>query len=74
MSTSTKVKTRKSGYLATKSYTANTLMLVGIGYFMIPIVWVIVNSTKNNTYQPPLKNSFKKIVCDPMPVIGFLSY
>ena len=49
MSTSTKVKTRKSGYLATKSYTANTLMLVGIGYFMIPIVWVIVNSTKNNT-------------------------
>jgi multiple sugar transport system permease protein len=49
MSTLTKVKTRKSGYLATKSYTANTLMLVGIGYFMIPIVWVIVNSTKNNT-------------------------
>lgn len=49
MSSSTPAKTRKSGYLATKSYTANTLMLVGIGYFMIPIVWVVVNSTKNNT-------------------------
>lgn len=48
MSTSTEVKTRKSGYLATKSYTANTLMIVAIGYFMIPIVWVVVNSTKDN--------------------------
>lgn len=39
---------RKAGYLAPRSKVANIAMLVAIGYFIVPIVWVVVNSTKNN--------------------------
>lgn len=40
---------KKSGYLAPRSTTANLAMILAIGYFIVPIVWVVVNSTKDNT-------------------------
>lgn len=39
---------KRSGYLAPRSKSANFVMLVAIAYFLVPLVWVIVNSTKNN--------------------------
>lgn len=39
---------KKSGYLAPRSTTANLAMLLAIGYFIVPIIWVVVNSTKDN--------------------------
>lgn len=43
-----KIVTRKSNYLRPQSNIANLAMLLSIGYFIVPIVWVFVNSTKNN--------------------------
>jgi multiple sugar transport system permease protein len=43
-----KIVTRKSNYLRPKSNIANLAMVLAIGYFIVPIVWVFVNSTKNN--------------------------
>jgi multiple sugar transport system permease protein len=43
-----KIVTRKSNYLRPQSNTANLAMVLAIGYFIVPIVWVFVNSTKNN--------------------------
>jgi multiple sugar transport system permease protein len=40
---------KKRGYLAPRSNTANLAMILAIGYFLVPIVWVVVNSTKDNT-------------------------
>ena len=39
---------KKSGYLAPRSNAANLAMILAIGYFIVPIVWVVVNSTKDN--------------------------
>lgn len=41
-------KKKRAGYLAPRSKTANGVMLVSIAYFLVPLIWVIVNSTKNN--------------------------
>ncbi|CAN2223980.1 UgpE ABC-type sugar transport system, permease component [Candidatus Nanopelagicaceae bacterium] len=43
-----KIATKKAGYLRPRSNIANVAMLLAIGYFIIPIIWVFVNSTKNN--------------------------
>jgi len=43
-----KIVTRKSNYLRPQSNIANLAMLLSIGYFIVPIVWVFVNSTKSN--------------------------
>jgi multiple sugar transport system permease protein len=43
-----KIVTRKSNYLRPQSNIANLAMVLAIGYFIVPIVWVFVNSTKNN--------------------------
>lgn len=43
-----KIATRKAGYLRPRSNLANAAMLLAIAYFIVPIVWVFVNSTKNN--------------------------
>jgi multiple sugar transport system permease protein len=43
-----KTKPAKSGYLKPKSNVANVVMLLSIAYFFLPILWVIVNSTKDN--------------------------
>jgi multiple sugar transport system permease protein len=43
-----KIVTRKSNYLRPQSNIANLTMLLSIAYFIIPIVWVFVNSTKSN--------------------------
>ncbi len=43
-----KIVTRKSNYLRPQSNIANIAMLLSITYFIIPIIWVFVNSTKNN--------------------------
>lgn len=43
-----KIVTRKSNYLRPQSNIANLAMLLSIGYFIVPVVWVFVNSTKNN--------------------------
>jgi multiple sugar transport system permease protein len=43
-----KIVTRKSNYLRPQSNIANLAMLLSIAYFIIPIVWVFVNSTKSN--------------------------
>jgi multiple sugar transport system permease protein len=43
-----KIATRKAGYLRPRSNIANVAMLLAIAYFIVPIVWVFVNSTKNN--------------------------
>jgi multiple sugar transport system permease protein len=47
MSLLTKNK-KKHGYLAPHSNTANLVMILAIGYFLVPSVWVVVNSTKDN--------------------------
>ncbi len=43
-----KIESRKPGYLRPRSNIANVAMVLAIGYFIVPIVWVFVNSTKNN--------------------------
>jgi multiple sugar transport system permease protein len=43
-----KIVTRKSNYLRPKSNIANVAMWLSIAYFIVPIIWVFVNSTKNN--------------------------
>lgn len=43
-----KIVTRKSNYLRPQSNIANLAMLLSIAYFIVPIIWVFVNSTKNN--------------------------
>lgn len=43
-----KIVTRKSNYLRPQSNIANLAMLLSIGYFIVPVVWVFVNSTKSN--------------------------
>lgn len=43
-----KIVTRKSNYLRPQSNLANLAMLLSIAYFIVPIIWVFVNSTKNN--------------------------
>ena len=43
-----KIETRKAGYLRPRSNIANLAMMLAIAYFIVPIVWVVVNSTKNN--------------------------
>jgi multiple sugar transport system permease protein len=43
-----KIVTRKSNYLRPQSNIANLAMLLSIAYFIVPIVWVFVNSTKSN--------------------------
>jgi multiple sugar transport system permease protein len=44
----TQIMRRKKSYLAPRSKTANLIMFVAIAYFLVPLVWVVVNSTKNN--------------------------
>jgi multiple sugar transport system permease protein len=41
--------------LTPRSKTANTLMIFGIGYFMMPLIWVILASTKS---KPDLFSTF----------------
>lgn len=48
-------KNRKTGYLAPRSNTVNVLMLLGIAYFLTPILWVVINSTKS---KPDLFSTF----------------
>ena len=43
-----KIQSRRKNYLKPSSNVANLVMLLSIGYFFVPIMWVIVNSTKNN--------------------------
>lgn len=43
-----KQKASRRNYLQPRSSIANLAMLLSIAYFIVPIVWVIVNSTKNN--------------------------
>jgi multiple sugar transport system permease protein len=51
----TKHNDRKAGYLKPKSNTANVLMGLGIFYFIVPILWVVINATKT---QPDLFSTF----------------
>lgn len=41
------IEKSKQGYLSPRSKLANFIMLLSIVYFIIPIVWVFINSTKN---------------------------
>ncbi len=43
-----KIVTRKANYLRPRSNFANIVMSLAIAYFIVPIIWVFVNSTKNN--------------------------
>jgi len=43
-----KLKARQKSYLRPSSKTANFVMLLSIAYFIVPLLWVIVNSTKDN--------------------------
>ncbi len=43
-----KIVTRKTNYLRPRSNFANIAMSLAIAYFIVPIIWVFVNSTKNN--------------------------
>lgn len=43
-----KIESKKPGYLRPRSNIANLAMLLAIGYFIVPIIWIFVNSTKNN--------------------------
>lgn len=42
------IMTRNRSYLRPRSNMANIAMFLSIGYFIVPIFWVFVNSTKNN--------------------------
>jgi len=42
------VFTRQKSYLRPSSKTANVAMLLSIAYFIVPIFWVLINSTKDN--------------------------
>jgi multiple sugar transport system permease protein len=43
-----KIATRKANYLRPRSNIATIAMSLAIAYFIVPIIWVFVNSTKNN--------------------------
>jgi len=43
-----KIATRKANYLRPRSNFATIAMSLAIAYFIVPIIWVFVNSTKNN--------------------------